>query len=314
MTFYNYTITLFIEKKTTKTMQQAIITLIQERGDLNKLKYWRPISLLCLDYKILTKILANRLKNILQTIISQEQTCSIPQRTILNNLSLIRDTRKLTKENNAKLYILQIDQEKAFNKIDHNFLYKTMTLMGFSNTFVQFISILYNNNISSIINNGFLSNLIQLQTGLKRRCPVSLPLYVIQGEVTTININSNQNIKGIKIQNHNTEITISQYADDSNFLLTEQQSVIYYFEKLKKATGSTINLEKTRVLSINTDQTAYLQKNETNIKILEQYQYIEILGVHFSEDLKETILLNWQNTVTKMENHIQKMSMRHISL
>lgn len=314
MTFYNYTITLFIEKKTTKTMQQAIITLIQERGDLNKLKYWRPISLLCLDYKILTKILANRLKNILQTIISQEQTCSIPQRTILNNLSLIRDTRKLTKENNTKLYILQIDQEKAFNKIDHNFLYKTMTLMGFSNTFVQFISILYNNNISSIINNGFLSNLIQLQAGLKRRCPVSLPLYVIQGEVTTININSNQNIKGIKIQNHNTEITINQYADDSNFLLTEQQSVIYYFEKLKKATGSTINLEKTRVLSINTDQTVYLQKNETNIKILEQYQYIEILGVHFSEDLKETILLNWQNTVTKMENHIQKMSMRHISL
>ena len=98
MTFYNYTITLFIEKKTTKTMQQAIITLIQERGDLNKLKYWRPISLLCLDYKILTKILANRLKNILQTIISQEQTCSIPQKMIFNNLFLIRDTIKLTKE------------------------------------------------------------------------------------------------------------------------------------------------------------------------------------------------------------------------
>ena len=39
-----------------------------------------------------------------------------------------------------------------------------------------------------------------------------------------------------------------------------------------------------------------------------------ILGVHFEEDLKETILLNWRNTVTKMENHIQKMSTRHISL
>ena len=57
-------------------MQQAIITLIRKKGDLSKLKYWRPISLLCLDYKILTKILANRLKNILPTIISQEQTCS----------------------------------------------------------------------------------------------------------------------------------------------------------------------------------------------------------------------------------------------
>ena len=131
---------------------------------------------------------------------------------------LIRDTIKLTKEKNTKLYILQTDQEKAFDKIDHDFLYKTMTTMGFSNTFVQFIKILYNNNISFIMNNVFLSTPIQLQRG-------SRYLYVIQGEVTTININSNQNIKAIKIPNHNTEIKISQYPNGSNLLLAEQQSV-----------------------------------------------------------------------------------------
>ena len=46
---------LFIEKSITNTMQKAIITLIPKKGDLNKLKYLRPISLLCTDYKILTK-------------------------------------------------------------------------------------------------------------------------------------------------------------------------------------------------------------------------------------------------------------------
>ena len=116
---------LFIEKSITNTMQKAI-TLIPKKGDLNKLKYWRPISLLCTDYKILTKFLANRLKNILPQIISKEQTCSIPNRTIFNNLFLIRDTITLTKEKNNTLYLLQIDQEKAFDKIDHNFLYKTI--------------------------------------------------------------------------------------------------------------------------------------------------------------------------------------------
>ena len=92
------------------------------------------------------------------------------------------------------------------------------------------------------MNNGFLSTPIQLQRGLKQGCALSLSLYVIQGEVTTININ-NQSIKGIKIPNNNKEI-ISQYADDSNFLLAEQQLVqfvINYFEKLKKTTSSTIN-------------------------------------------------------------------------
>ena len=114
---------LFYEQNTTKTMHQAIITLIPKKGDLNQLKYWRPISLLCGDYKILTKILSNRLKTILPHIILEEQNCSVPQRTIFNNLFLTRDTIKVSKEKNIKLYLLQIDQEKASDKVDHDFLY-----------------------------------------------------------------------------------------------------------------------------------------------------------------------------------------------
>ena len=121
----------------------------------------------------------------------------------------------------------------------------------------------------------------------------------------------------MKIPNHKKEIKISQYADDSNFLLTEQESiksVINFFEKLNKATGSTINLEKTKVLPINTDQTSVIQKHTKSIKILEQHQYIDILGIHFSEDLNDTILVNWQKTLIKMENHIQKLMPRQLSL
>ena len=78
-------------------MQKAIITLIPKKGDLNKLKYWGPISLLCIDYKILTKVLANRLKNVLPEIISKEQTCYIPNRNLFNDLFLIRDIITFTK-------------------------------------------------------------------------------------------------------------------------------------------------------------------------------------------------------------------------
>ena len=123
---------LFSNKKTPKSWNQAIITLIPKKGDINYQKYWRPISLLCVDYKIITKILANRLKYILRDIISTEKNCSIPNRTIFDNLSLIRDIITYTKEKNNHFYLLQIDQEKAFDKIDRTFLYKTMEKMGFS--------------------------------------------------------------------------------------------------------------------------------------------------------------------------------------
>ena len=75
--------------------------------------------------------------------------------------------------------------------MDHQFLYKTMDQMGFSNTFINVIKSLYENNTSMIINNGFLSSLVNLQKGLRQGRPLSLPLYVIQGEITTVNIKIN---------------------------------------------------------------------------------------------------------------------------
>ena len=302
---------LFTEKKPTKTMNQAIITLIPKKGNLNQLKYWRPISLLCLDYKILTKILANRLKQVLPNLISEEQNCSVPGRTIFNNLFLIRDAITLNKQKNTSFYILQVDQEKAFDKIDHDFLFKTMDKMGFSNIFINFIKILYKNNTSTIINNRYLSAPVQLQRGLRQGCPLSLPLYVVQGEVTTININQDESISGIKVPNKKQGIKVSQYPDFSNFLLTTQKSVenvIKFFQKLQKATGATINLDKTTILPINTDQTSYIKRHIPNISVKQQHQEIKILGITICESLKEAIQTNWQEIVQKMQNHINKLS------
>ena len=83
--------------------------------------------------------------------------------------------------------------------------------MGFSHLFTNYIKILYQNNISMIINNGFLSTSIHLQRGLRQGCSLSLILYMVQGEVTTANVNKDQTIQGIKIPNRKTDIkTIHQ--------------------------------------------------------------------------------------------------------
>ena len=70
--------------------------------------------------------MANRLRHILPQIISEEQNCSVPNRTIFNNLFLLRDIITYTKQKNNHLYLLQIDQGKGLDKVDSNFLYKTL--------------------------------------------------------------------------------------------------------------------------------------------------------------------------------------------
>ena len=92
-----------------------------------------------------------------------------------------------------------------------------------------------------IINNGQLSPQVSLQRGLRHGCPLSLPLYVIQGQITTTNIKQDKTITGINIPNQKEQIKISQYAGDFNFFLKNQESVkkvLTFFENLNKATGA----------------------------------------------------------------------------
>ena len=73
------------------TQKRAIISL-QHKDDENEiLDNWRPISLLCTDYKLITKTLANRLTPSLHHVLHEDQTCTVPTRSIYDNLCLIRE-------------------------------------------------------------------------------------------------------------------------------------------------------------------------------------------------------------------------------
>ena len=74
------------------SLTEIIIRLIfKKKGDVRNLKNWKPISLLNTDYKILAKVLANRLGKVLPSIIHPNQTCSVKSRLIFDNLNLIRE-------------------------------------------------------------------------------------------------------------------------------------------------------------------------------------------------------------------------------
>ena len=99
---------------------------IDKNDKKENLKNWTPISLLCSDYKILTKILSNRLKPTLQHAISIEQTCGIPNRSIFSNLFTIGEIINHSNIKNINSFIISIDQEKEFDKVDRELLYQIM--------------------------------------------------------------------------------------------------------------------------------------------------------------------------------------------
>ena len=139
-------------------MTKAIINVIPKNDKKEYLKNWRPISLLCSDYRILIKIMSIRLKTTLSQTMFEEETCGIPDRTIFSNLFTTREMIIQSSTMNLKSYIMSIDQEKAFDKVDRYFLYQIMEKLGYSNIFINFMKELYQNTSSIISNNGYHSD------------------------------------------------------------------------------------------------------------------------------------------------------------
>ena len=87
-----------------------------------------------------------------------------------------------------------LDQEKAFDRVNHTFLFKTMRAFGIGKVFIGWVRKLYSNTTSILNINGFFSDRIPLKRGVRQSCPLSALLYVI--EVFSLPLRSNPNIVG----------------------------------------------------------------------------------------------------------------------
>ena len=116
----------FIHGSLSDTQRLGIIRLLFKKDDPLLLKNWRPISLLNMDYKICTKVLANRLRRVISIVLSEDQTCGIPDRSIFENLFLIRDTIDFVNYKELSAAIISLDQEKAFDRVNHGFLHRVL--------------------------------------------------------------------------------------------------------------------------------------------------------------------------------------------
>ena len=124
-----------------------------------------------------------------------------------------------------------------------------MEKLGYSNILIDFIKKIYQNTESIISNNGFLDNPSLLSRGVIG-CPMSILLYIINGEVISLNIKSNEKIVGYPMPNEEEKLRLCQYADDTKFFVVTEESIIQilnFFKKYEIATGATINISETKV-------------------------------------------------------------------
>ena len=84
----------------TDSLRGALFCLVHKKDATNLTKNWRPISLLNTDYKVASKVITERLKSVIASIVHQDETCSVPGRSVSSNLQLVRDVLDMIDKTN----------------------------------------------------------------------------------------------------------------------------------------------------------------------------------------------------------------------
>ena len=178
--FLNSIRTTNYEKEFSISQRQAIIKLIEKKDKDKKLiKNWHLISLLNVDYKIISKILATRLKKVLPRLITSQQIAYVSDRYIGEGGRLLSDIIEVTDLLNIDSVLVTMDIEKVFDSLSPFFLITVLKKHGFSNNFIDWIETIITKQESWVMNGGVTTQYFPLEKGVCQGDPISAYLFIL---------------------------------------------------------------------------------------------------------------------------------------
>lgn len=305
----------FIRGELSSTQKEGVIVCIPKADrPRDNIKNWRPISLLNVVYKIGSACLANRLKNVLPSIIHEDQTGFIKNRYLGDNVRLVYDLIDYLNVTNQPGLLLCLDFEKAFDSVSWSYMFKVLEAFGCGPGFCRWIGTFYADIKSSVLVNGSLGSWFHVQRGCRQGDPISPYLFIMCVEILGIMIRENKNIRGIRVKE--SENKIAQYADDTELMLEGDQ------KSFEEAISNIENFGKVSGLLLNTDKSSAIwlgSKKYSDVKFMPHLRMewnperFKILGIWFSVDLTQCVKINFHNKFMEIKRLYTIWSKRQIT-
>lgn len=304
---------LFSQENIPKDFSKGIVTLIYKKGDTSELKNYRPITLLNADYKILTKLIALRLKETSEKLVGPAQFAFLAKRQVSDSVmtTQLAIASQIKKEKPG--FILSLDNEKAYDRVVHTWIWKTLERFNFSNTFISNIKKLYLNATSCFLINGHLTVEVQQKRGVRQGDALSCYLFILAIAPLMSKINSSAEIKGFKCLKNKRELKVIAYADDLLFFVKDNTS----FRNLRRilhsfqlASNAKANIQKSVICCLPGSSLS----DADDFSRLENGEYIRQLGYQINGEGLAPESLCWNLILAKISTKIERLIRCNLTL
>ena len=301
----------FLTGRLPASLREAQIKLLHKKGDRRLLKNWRPVSLLNVDYKMLSAAIARRLTGAMTKIIAITQGCSVRGRHIFDNLRLVEDLIDRDERNMCKAFpgglIKSLDLEKAFDRVEHQYIRAVFNKLNLGVNISKWVEILYNDISTQVMTPFGLTDKLTVTRSVRQGCPLSMALFVLVQEALMRLINNSKHIDGVKI-NNSTSVKILAYADDTTLLLKDKKEEAYANDLIRiyeRASGAKCNEAKTQSLLFG------MYRNAQGVIAQDT---IELLGIHFHHEKGVRVKKNWDAAEAAMRDDLNRWTRRKMSI
>ena len=301
---------IFITETIPSKIQLAYMTLLlKDVKAPEEPRNYRPISLLNVEFKLITKALVNKIKPHMSSMVHENQACSIAGRSILDHNHYIRDLISYAHDRGGASFILSLDQAKAFDRVSHPWLYRVLRGNNLPDDFVKWVKILYTGAHSNILVNGVLSESLELGRGVRQGDGLSPMLYVLTLEPLLNFIRSNAQITGMHTPHE--ELKVLAYADDTNFFPRDKPSfdlIIDSFQEFGEASGSSVNIAKSKAMVIGKGRKEFTSKHP-----IEWVHEITTFGLSYT-NTREQPLDTWDAPIRSLAERIVTLNVSRASV
>jgi exonuclease III len=232
----------------------GVITTLHKTGCRAEPSNYRPITLLNTDYRCLAKVLATRLKSVLDPVIEPEQTAFLSGRDIGENVLLMQLLPELLQRQNSTAVVAALDFYKAYDTVCRQFLFRIMDAMGAGAGFISWVKLLLSTTPAIAAVNGCQSRQAQFAAGMRQGCPLSPALYLFVGQALLSFLKAAPPESGLGIDVAGERLVALQHADDTEALLASLEAWPAFAARMHVfalATGQRLNMDKVLLMLLN---------------------------------------------------------------